>query len=157
MRIFRKNLILLLNLMKKLCESIFIFFSIVLLASCSEERVYKIGVSQCSQDDWREKMNDEVKREIMFHEDAVVEIRSADDNNQKQIEDIKYFADNGFDILIVSPNEAAELTPVIKEVYENGMPVIIFDRNINGDTYTARIGVDDEGLGRSAAHYAVHM
>ena len=102
-------------------------------------------------------MNDEVKREIMFHEDAVVEIRSADDNNQKQIEDIKYFADNGFDILIVSPNEAAELTPVIKEVYENGMPVIIFDRNINGDTYTARIGVDDEGLGRSAAHYAVHM
>ena len=143
--------------MKKLCESIFIFFSIVLLASCSEERVYKIGVSQCSQDDWREKMNDEVKREIMFHEDAVVEIRSADDNNQKQIEDIKYFADNGFDILIVSPNEAAELTPVIKEVYENGMPVIIFDRNINGDTYTARIGVDDEGLGRSAAHYAVHM
>ena len=157
LRIFRKNLILLLNLMKKLCESIFIFFSIVLLASCSEERVYKIGVSQCSQDDWREKMNDEVKREIMFHEDAVVEIRSADDNNQKQIEDIKYFADNGFDILIVSPNEAAELTPVIKEVYENGMPVIIFDRNINGDTYTARIGVDDEGLGRSAAHYAVHM
>ncbi len=127
------------------------------LVGCSDNKVYKIGVSQCSQDDWRMKMNDEIDREIMFHEDAVVEIRSADDNNAKQIEDIRYYAENGFDIIIVSPNEAAELTPVIKEVYEQGIPVIIFDRNIVGDTYTARIGVDDEGIGRQAAEYALHM
>lgn len=127
------------------------------LAGCSDSKVYKIGVSQCSRDDWRIKMNDEINREIMFHEDATVEIRSADDNSAKQIEDIRYFVDNGFDIIIVSPNEAAALTPVIKEAYEGGMPIVIFDRNINGDTYTARIGVDDEGLGRSAAHYALHL
>lgn len=127
------------------------------LPGCTKERVYKIGVSQCSQDDWRSKMNDEINRELMFHEDAVAEIRSADDNNAKQIADIRYFADNGFDIIIVSPNEAAELTPVIKEVYERGIPVIIFDRNIIGDSYTARIGVDNEGLGRSAARYALHL
>lgn len=127
------------------------------LSGCSEEKVYRIGVSQCSQDDWRTKMNDEIHREIMFHEDAVVEIRSADDNNLKQIEDIRYFADNGFDIIVVAPNEAAALTPVIKEVYESGIPVITFDRDIIGDTYTARIGVDNEGLGRSAAHYALHL
>ena len=128
-----------------------------LFFSCSEGKVYKIGVSQCSEDDWRAKMNDEINREIMLHDDAVVEIRSADDNNEKQKEDIRYFVDNGFDIIIVSPNEAAALTPVIKEVYESGTPVVIFDRNINGDTYTARIGVDDEGLGKSAAHYAAHL
>lgn len=130
---------------------------LLILFSCTDSKVYKIGVSQCSQDDWRAKMNEEINREIMFHEDAVVEIRSADDNSMKQIEDIRYFVDNGFDIIIVSPNESAALTPVIKEVYENGMPIVIFDRNINGDTYTARIGTDDEGLGRSAAHYAPHL
>ena len=124
---------------------------------CSDNKVYKIGVSQCSQDDWRMKMNDEINREIMFHEDAVVEIRSADDNNAKQIEDIRYFVDNDFDIIIVSPNEAAALTPIIKQTYENGVPIVIFDRNINGDSYTARIGVDNEGLGKSAAHYALHL
>ncbi len=127
------------------------------VTGCSEEKIYRIGVSQCSQDDWRTKMNDEILREIMFHEDAVVEIRSADDNNLKQIEDIRYFADNGFDIIIVAPNEAAALTPIIKEVYESGIPVITFDRDIIGDSYTARIGVDNEGLGRSAAHYALHL
>lgn len=130
---------------------------IFILWGCTESKTYRIGVSQCSQDDWRAKMNDEINREIMFHEDAVAEIRSADDSNAKQIADIRYFVDNGFDIIIVSPNEAEALTPIIKEVYEKGIPVVIFDRNINGDTYTARIGVDDRGLGRSAAHYALHL
>lgn len=143
--------------MNRLLSYIIPFAVLLLLAGCTDSKIYKIGVSQCSQDDWRMKMNDEINREIMFHEDAVVEIRSADDSSAKQIDDIKYFVDNGFDIIIVSPNEAAALTPIIKEVYQQGVPVVIFDRNINGDTYTARIGVDDEGLGRSAAHYALHL
>ena len=129
----------------------------VIAPGCTNNKTYRIGVSQCSQDDWRMKMNDEIEREAMFHEDASVEIRSADDSNLKQIEDIRYFADNGFDIIIVSPNEAAALTPVIKEIYEKGIPVIIFDRNITDDSYTARIGVDNEGIGKSAAHYALHL
>lgn len=129
-----------------------------LMSSCSgDEKVYRIGVSQCSRDDWRSKMNDEINREIMRYENAVVEIRSADDNNAKQIEDIRYFKDNGFDILIAAPNEAEAITPIIKEVYESGMPVVIFDRDIDGDWYTARIGVDNVGLGRSAAKYACQI
>lgn len=129
----------------------------LILIGCNDNKVYKIGVSQCSQDDWRTKMNEEINREIMYHEDAEVEIRSADDSNEKQIEDIRYFVKNKFDIIIVSPNEAAALTPIIKEIYESGIPVVIFDRNINGTSYTARIGVNNEGVGRSAAHYALHM
>ncbi|HIY36958.1 MAG TPA: substrate-binding domain-containing protein [Candidatus Paraprevotella stercorigallinarum] len=127
------------------------------LFGCDQRKIYKIGVSQCSQDDWRMKMNDEINREIMSHNDAVVEIRSADDSNAKQISDIRYFVENGFDIIIVSPNEAAALTPVIEDIYKKGIPVVIFDRNINSDAYTARIGVDDEGLGKSAAHYARYL
>lgn len=124
-------------------------------SGCGEEKKYKIGVSQCSEDDWRLKMNEEINREIMFHDDAMVEVRSADDNSDKQIEDIEYFRDNDFDIIIVSPNEAAKLTPVIKSIYEAGIPVIIFDRNIIGSSYTARIGADDVSLGKEAARYAL--
>ncbi len=129
----------------------------MMLSACTEEKKYRIGVSQCSQDDWRMKMNEEINREIMYHEDATVEIRSADDDSRKQIDDLRYFADNGFDIIIVSPNEAATLTPVIKEIYDSGIPVIIFDRNIDGDSYTARIGADDVGLGKAAAHFALSV
>ena len=124
------------------------------LCSCTNNKVYRIGVSQCSEDDWRAKMNEEINREIMYYEDAEVEIGSAEDNSDKQIADINYFVENGFDIIVVAPNEAEKLTPIVKEVYEKGIPVIIFDRNIIGDSYTARISVDNEGLGRSAADYA---
>ncbi len=127
------------------------------MASCRHEKVYRIGVSQCSSDDWREKMNGEIEREIMFHTNASVEIRSADDSPERQIEDIRYFADSGFDIIVASPVEAVAITPVIEEVYSRGIPVMIFDRNITGDSYTARIGVDNIGLGRMAAEYALRM
>lgn len=126
------------------------------LCSCSKEKKYKIGISQCSTDDWREKMNGEILREIMLHEDAEVEIRSADDSNEKQIADIRYFANNGFDIIIAAPNEAAAITPVVEEVHGRGIPVVIFDRNILSDAYTTRIGADNVGMGRSAATYALH-
>lgn len=130
---------------------------LVSLTGCRGEKHYKIGISQCSADDWRNKMNDEIIREIMLHPEAEVEIRSADDSNEKQIADIRYFKDNDFDIIIAAPNEADAVTPIIKEVYESGIPVIVFDRNINGDTYTAKQGVDNYGIGKAAAHYAFNL
>lgn len=142
---------------RKICHIIFIVIMLSVFQSCKEETKYRIGVSQCSNDDWRTKMNEEIQREIMFHPEATVEIRSADDSNEKQIADIRYFADNGFDIIIAAPNEADAITPVIEEVYDAGIPVIVFDRNINGDSYTAYQGVDNVGIGKSAADYARHL
>lgn len=122
--------------------------------SCRKEKNYRIGVSQCSRDDWRNKMNEEIEREILMHPEAYVEIRSADDSNEKQIEDLRYFAENDFDIIIVSPNEADAVTPTVNEIFESGIPVVVFDRNVNGNNYTAFQGADNEEIGRSAARYA---
>lgn len=124
------------------------------IAGCTEEKKYRIGVSQCSQDDWRTKMNQEIMREAMFHDNAEVEIRSADDSNEKQIEDIRYFADNGFDIIIAAPNEAEPVTPVVNEVMARGIPVVIFDRNVVGDNYTAFQGAHNDSIGYQVAQYA---
>lgn len=149
------------NLLKVgLKTSIILLFSIFLFCGCGSDRnkkIYRIGVSQCSDDDWRKKMNEEIEREIMIHPDAEVEIRSADDDNETQIDDIRYFLDNKFDIIIVAPNEAGAITPIIKEAYEGGTPVIIFDRNINGESYTAWQGADNEEIGRSVAQYMGKM
>lgn len=143
--------------MKKLTLVISVIVACMFCVACQKEKSYRIGVSQCSQDDWRKKMNEEIEREIMFHPEASVEIRSADDRNEKQIEDIKYFADNGFDIIIAAPNEEDAITPVIREIYERGIPVIVFDRNIHGDTYTAFMGADNVAIGSGAAGYAANL
>lgn len=136
---------------------VFLLLFVVSFCSCREDKTYRIAVSQCSSDDWREKMNEEVRREIMFHPEAEVEIRSGEDNSLKQIDDIRYFVENNFDIIIVAPNEADALTPVIDEVYNAGIPVIIFDRNINSESYTCFIGVDNHSIGAQAARYALHL
>ena len=93
----------------------------------------------------------------MFHPEATVEIRSAEDNNERQIADIRYFMDQGFDIIIAAPNEADAITPIIEEAYNKGIPIVIFDRNIHGESYTAYQGVDNIGIGRSAARYARNL
>lgn len=127
----------------------------IFMASCNKTDHYRLGVSQCSDDDWRKKMNGEIERELLFHPEAEVEIRSADDSNEKQIADIRYFIENGFDAIIVAPNEAEALTPVISEAYNKGIPVVVFDRNVIGRDYTAWQGADNVAIGRAAAEHAL--
>lgn len=130
---------------------------IIFLVACNREPQYKIGISQCSRDDWRELMNEEIEREAMLHSDVEVEIRSADDSNEKQIEDIRYFIDNGFDAIVVAPNEANAITSTIKEAYDKGIPVLVFDRNINEHYYNAFQGADNHAIGVAAANYVRNL
>ncbi|WP_369867590.1 substrate-binding domain-containing protein [Bacteroides xylanisolvens] len=114
---------------------------------------FRIGVAQCSDDSWRHKMNDEILREAMFYDGVSVEIRSAADDNRKQAEDVHYFIDEGVDLLIISANEAAPMTPIVEEVYQKGIPVILVDRKILSDKYTAYIGADNYEIGRAVGNY----
>ncbi|MBD5194904.1 MAG: substrate-binding domain-containing protein [Bacteroidales bacterium] len=127
--------------------------SSAILTGCSEPKKIKIGVSQCSDDDWRKKMNEEIEREAMFQDNVEVEIRSAYDSNDKQIADLNYFADNDFDIIVAAPNEAAPITPTIDSIMKRGIPVMIFDRSVSNNNYTAFQGADNDSIGCQVADY----
>ncbi|WP_419715469.1 substrate-binding domain-containing protein [Bacteroides acidifaciens] len=114
---------------------------------------FRIGVAQCSDDSWRHKMNDEILREAMFYDGVSVEIRSAGDDNRQQAEDVRYFIDKGVDLLIISANEAAPMTPIVEEAYQKGIPVILVDRKILSDKYTAYISADNYEIGRAVGNY----
>ena len=127
---------------------------ILALTSCKRDTPrYVIGMSQCSDDSWRHKMNDEILREAMFYEGVSVEIRSAHDDNRRQQGDIQYFIDKKVDLLIVTPNEAAPITPIVEEAFDKGIPVIVVDRKILSDKYTAFMGADNYEIGREVGKY----
>ena len=128
-----------------------------LLSSCGGDKKYRIGVSQCSKDDWRDKLNEEIKREMLFHDDAEVEILTADDDNSKQIADIRYFIDHHFDIIIAAPNQSDSITPILSEAYNSGIPVLVFDRGVIGNDYSCYMEFDNEGIGEAAANYAINI
>jgi signal transduction histidine kinase/DNA-binding response OmpR family regulator len=118
---------------------------------------YTIGVSQCSDDEWRKQVNRELLREAMFYGDMAVKIRTAYDDTEQQQRDIQYFIDQHVDLLIVAPNEAAPLTAVVSEAFDKGIPVITFDRNILSDKYTAYVGADNYEIGRSVGNYTASL
>lgn len=135
-----------------------VFLSILVLSvsviSCTdEEPVFRIGVSQCSGDEWRQQLNSELKREILFYPGTTVEIVDASDDNAKQISDIERFIQEEVDLLVVAPNEAEAICPVIEKAYDMGIPVVLVDRKINSEKYTAYVGADNYDVGYRAGEY----
>ena len=107
---------------------------VLLLTACTQEKNrFLIGVSQCSDDEWRTQMNKEIRREALFYPGLDVEIRSANDDNQRQIADIEYFIDEGADLIVVAPNEAEAIAPIVEKAYSQGIPVVLVDRKTDSD------------------------
>ena len=123
--------------------------------SCGEATTvdYHIGVSQCSDDAWRTKLNEEMRRELLFYPGVTLEVRSADDDNERQARDIDYFIGQGVDLLVVSPNRADSLTPAVSKAFDAGIPVIVADRKVTGDKYTAFVGGDNLEVGKLQGEY----
>ena len=109
---------------------------------------FKIGVSQCSEDVWREMANEELRREASFFGDIDLEIRSVADNSEDQIRDVQKV-----DLLVISPNESSALTPIVSKAYNSGIPVILFDRKIDSEDYTAYVGADNWQIGFQIGDY----
>ena len=137
---------------------LFLYFALFACLACQRERNprYVIGVSQCSEDLWRQTMNEELKREVaLYQADAEVLIRSVKDDTPKQIADIEWFIEQKVDVLVVSPNESEACTPVIEKAYQQGIPVILVDRKIATESYTAYVGANNYQIGKEAGHYAI--
>lgn len=133
-------------------------FALLACLACQRERKtrYIIGVSQCSEDLWRQTMNEELKREVaLYQADAQVLIRSVKDDTPKQIADIEWFIEQKVDVLVVSPNESEACTPVIEKAYQQGIPVILVDRKIATESYTAYVGANNYQIGKEAGLYAI--
>ncbi len=144
--------------MKYFPKHILYFLSLLISLSACQGKApkWKIGVAQCSDDEWRSQMNEEINREILFHDNIAFEIRCANDSNERQIKDIEYFLDNDFDIIIVAPNEAEALTPAVRNAFSKGIPIVVFDRAVNDSSFTTYIELDNAGIGRNAALYAAN-
>lgn len=138
-------------------------YAVVLLAMISiftgcrqmpERKRFVIGFSQCTgAANWRKATLEGLEKEMSFHPGSRLLYRNAGDNSTLQIAQIRELMQQHIDILLVSPNEAEPLTPVIEEVYRKGIPVVVIDRRTSSDKYSSFVGVDNYEIGRMAARY----
>lgn len=140
--------------MYKKVHIVLCFVGLLLLSGCNRNtKKYVVGVSQCSEDIWRNKLNDELLMETYQHKDVELLFASAKDNDKLQTEQIEKFIQRGVDLLIISPNQVHSITPVIDKAYDKGIPVILFDRKTDSQKYTAFIGADNVKVGKTIGEF----
>ena len=129
----------------------------IYITGCKEDKkkaTYTIGFSQCVGSDlWRKTMLDEMKTELSLHPGANFVYADAENSSDLQISQVKKMLDDGIDLLIISPNEAQPLTPIVEEAYNKGIPVIVIDRKTSSSLYTAYVGADNYQVGKLAGEY----
>ena len=137
---------------------VYLLAALTLLTACNDEKVYRIGVSQCGAGQWREKVNNEMLAAQHLYEQTVeVSIACAYDDTERQIKQIDSLANSGIDLLVVAPNEEEPVSAAISRVRKLGIPVICFDRKVGGDNYTAFIGGSNVEAGHAIGVNAVDV
>ena len=138
---------------------LFLFLVVLTLTACSDnEKVYKIGVAQCSKGRWREKVNQEMlAAQHLYERDVRVSIANAFDDSEWQARQIDSLAQTGIDLLVVAPNEDTKvINDAIGRVRQAGIPVICFDRKTSAD-YTAFIGGNNVEAGLIVGQYVASI
>lgn len=126
------------------------------LTGCRKaEPRYRIGVSQCSDDDWRSQMNREMRAVAAVRSDVQLHFRHAADRSSRQVAQIDSFVSEGVNLIIVAPNEADTVGAAIERAEAAGIPVLVVDRQVRTARYTAFVGGDNLKVGRDAARYFV--
>lgn len=134
----------------------FVALLMIILSSCShDKKQYTIGVSQCSEDIWREKQNAELRMGAYFHDNVELKFAAAYDSDERQVQQIDSLMNEGIDLLIVAPNQVNTISPAIDRAYDKGIPVIVFERKTSSQKYTAFISADNYEMGRVMGEYIV--
>ncbi len=113
-----------------------------------------VGMSQCNLGEpWRVQMDADIRAAAAAHPELRVVFKDAQNNSLTQRAQVEEFVDEGVDLLVISPKEAAPLTGPVAEAVRRGVPVIVLDRAVQGDRFTQFIGADNVRIGRAAGRW----
>jgi ribose transport system substrate-binding protein len=118
------------------------------------EDPWVIGMSQCNLGEpWRVQMDADLKAAAARHATLTVIFKDAQNSSLTQRAQVEEFVEQGVDLIVISPKEAAPLTRPVAEAYRRGIPVIVLDREVQGDEFTCFIGADNVRIGREAGRW----
>ena len=126
-----------------------------LYKECGPNNDYVIGFSQANfKEPYREHVNHELERLVKNYPKFKITIADGQANVNTQVSQVENFLTQQVDLLMISPFEAAPLTPAVSEAYKKGVPVIELDRKTVGEDYTAFVGGDNRAIAKAAGEWA---
>ncbi|WP_425287862.1 substrate-binding domain-containing protein [Oceanobacillus limi] len=152
------------NKLKKILVFCISLMAVIGLAACSEEGSsdgeLTIGISLPSATHgWMGALIDDAEtqaKELKESEGINYVITNADDPNS-QANDVDDLISQGVDAIVMLPIESAALSPVGQKVADEGIPLVIVDRELENDAATVVVKGDNEGIGVNAGEYFVEQ
>ncbi|RVX41605.1 monosaccharide ABC transporter substrate-binding protein (CUT2 family) [Nonomuraea polychroma] len=123
------------------------------------KKKFVVGYSQSNNaEPYRAQLNLQLQHFLERYPDIeLLPIADAKQSSATQVSQVQNFITQKVDALIVSPTEPAPLTAAVQQACDAKIPVIILDRTVNTDCYTAFIGGDNVLIGRKAGEEAVKL
>ena len=122
-----------------------------LAKTCGPNGHYVIGFSQANfAEPYRQHVNNQLIAAAKKIPQFELQIADGAGNDNTQVSQVENFLTQGIDLLLISPFEAAPLTPVVSRVHKAGIPVIELDRKTLGNDYTAFVGGDNFKIAQEA-------
>ena len=124
---------------------------------CGPKDKYVVAFSQANYaEPYRQHVNNDLTELAKAIPQFELQIADGAGNDNTQTSQVDNFVTQGADILLISPFEAAPLTPAVTRAMKAGIPVIELDRQTNGDPgkdYTAFVGGDNYKIAFEAGAY----
>jgi ribose transport system substrate-binding protein len=128
-----------------------------LVKACAKDGEFVIGFSQANNaEPYRQHVKHELTAAAKDVQQFTLQIADGAGNVNTQTSQVDNFITQKVDLLLISPFEAAPLTPAVKRAVDAGIPVIELDRRTNGEPgkdYTAFIGGDNYKIALEAGKY----
>lgn len=120
---------------------------------------FVVGYSQSNNaEPYRAQLNLQLKHFLEKYPDIeLLPIADAKQSSATQVSQVQNFITQKVDALIVSPTEPAPLTAAVEQACAAKIPVIVLDRTVNTDCFTAFIGGDNVLIGKKAGEEAVKL
>ncbi len=122
-------------------------------------KTFVIGYSQSNNaEPYRAQLNIQLQHFVkQYHDLKLLPITDAKQSSSLQVSQVQNLIAQHIDLLIVSPTEPAPLTAPVQQACAKHIPVIILDRTVNTNCYTAFIGGDNVLIGRKAGEAAATL
>lgn len=105
-----------------------------------------------SQDPWRQVFDATIKAAAAKEQVIEFAMQDAQGDGVKQVGQIETFLVRSPKVLLVSPTDES-VKPAIDKAMSAGVPVILLDRGVSGDNWTAYVGGDNKQIGREAGQF----
>lgn len=119
-----------------------------------EQKKWKVGWSTDNiADPWKRHQMECGRRALLRHPEIEVFVTEAQGQATKQISDIEDLIARGVDLIMVSPRDEKSLQAVLAKAYQKGIKVVLVDRMVEGDQWTAAIRSDNVAIGRKVGQF----